>query len=69
MGACNDKSGARALLVKSHAAIQPEKLYAVAGYDAEWVYEYCREKWKVKSSIPPAVHRQDGTVGGSIVRK
>lgn len=63
-GPCNDKSDARALLVKSHAAIQPEKLYADAGYDAEWVHEYCREKWKVKSFIPPAVHRQDGTVGG-----
>lgn len=63
-GPCNDKSNACALLVKSHAAIQPERLYADAGYDAEWVHEFCREKWKVKSFIPPAVHRRNGTLGG-----
>lgn len=63
-GPCNDKAVARPLLEKSRAAVQPRTLFADAGYDAEWVHEYCRDDWKVASWIPPAVHRHDGTVNG-----
>ena len=31
------------LLRKSCDALQPRKLFGDAGYDAEWVHEYCRE--------------------------
>jgi len=63
-GPCNDKAVARPLLEKTRAAIQPKTLFADAGYDAEWVHQYCRDDWEVTSWIPPAVHRQDGTVNG-----
>jgi len=63
-GPGNDKAVARPLLEKSRAAIQPKTLFADAGYDAEWVHQYCRDDWQVTSWIPPAVHRKDGTVNG-----
>ena len=34
------------------------------GYDAEWVHTYCREKWGVRSHIPPAAHCRVGSVNG-----
>ncbi len=46
------------------AKVRPKKLYADAGYDAEWVHAVCREHWNVESFIPPSVHRKDGSVGG-----
>jgi Transposase DDE domain len=64
-GPCNDKAVARPLLDKTRAAIQPKTLFADAGYDAEWVHQYCRDDWQVNSWIPPAVHRKDGTVNGA----
>jgi Transposase DDE domain len=63
-GPCNDKAVARPLLDKTRAAIQPKTLFADAGYDAEWVHQYCRDDWQVTSWIPPAVHCKDGTVNG-----
>ena len=63
-GPCNDKAVARDLLEKTSAVVQPETLFADAGYDAEWVHQYCRDDWGVTSSIPPAVHRDDGKVNG-----
>ncbi len=63
-GPCNDKAVAGPLLEKTSAAVQPQVLFADAGYDAEWVHEYCRDNWGVTSWIPPAVHRADGGVNG-----
>jgi hypothetical protein len=63
-GPRNDKAEARDLLRKSRDALQPRKLFGDAGYDAEWVHEYCREGWQVHSFIPPAVHRKDGKANG-----
>jgi len=63
-GPCNDKAVAQELLEKSSAVVQPRTLFADAGYDAEWVHEYCRDDWGVSSWIPPAVHRHDGGVNG-----
>jgi hypothetical protein len=63
-GPSNDKAVARELLDKSRAVLQPRTLFADAGYDAEWVHEYCRDDWGVTSWIPPAVHREDGQANG-----
>ncbi len=63
-GPRNDKAEARELLNRISSKVQPDTLFADAGYDAEWVHEYCRENWGVKSYIPPAVHRKDGSVNG-----
>lgn len=63
-GPSNDKRDAPELLAKSATAVQPKRLFADAGYDAEWIHEYCRDDWQVESVIKPAVHRSDGTFGG-----
>lgn len=63
-GPGNDKQEAPELLAKSTTATRPQRLFADAGYDAEWIHEYCREEWQVESIINPAVHRSDGTLGG-----
>jgi hypothetical protein len=55
---------ARSLLAQTQAAVQPAKLFADAGYDAEWIHEHCREQWGVASIIPAVTRRMDGTVGG-----
>jgi hypothetical protein len=63
-GPYNDKREAKPLLAKTKAALQPNRLFADKGYDAEWVHEFCRNEWNVESWIPPAVHRSDGQVNG-----
>lgn len=63
-GPTNDKVEARALLDKTREHIQPATLFADAGYDAEWMHEYCRDGWGVTSWIKPVKHRSDGTLGG-----
>lgn len=52
------------LLAQTQAVVQPAKLYADAGYDAEWIHEHCREQWGVASIIPAVPRRADGTAGG-----
>ena len=54
-GPCNDKSEARRLLESAPKSIRPKRLLANAGYDAEWVHQFCYETWKV---------RADGHVNG-----
>jgi len=63
-GPTNDKTQARELLTKTAEKLRPQWLYADAGYDAEWVHQTCRMDWGVRTLIPPAVCRDDGTVGG-----
>jgi len=63
-GPTNDKVEARELLLKAAAVIQPDTLYADAGYDAEWIHRYCHEEWGVSSIIKPVRHRDDGALGG-----
>jgi hypothetical protein len=60
----HDYVQARQLLAQAQAVSQPAKLYADAGYDAEWIHEQCRQQWGVASVIPPIQRRADGTVGG-----
>jgi len=55
---------ARTLLAQTQAVLQPDRLYADAGYDAEWIHEQCREHWGVESIIPAVPRRADGTAGG-----
>lgn len=63
-GPRTDRTEAPEILEKAMAKVRPRKLYADAGYDAEWVHAVCREHWNVESFIPPSVHRKDGSVGG-----
>lgn len=63
-GPTNDKADARRLLERARSKVRPKRLLADAGYDAEWVHEFCYETWKVRSYIPPVTHRRDGTLGG-----
>jgi hypothetical protein len=55
---------ARTLLAQTQAVMQPAKLFADAGYDAEWIHTQCREQWGVESVIPAVPRRADGTAGG-----
>lgn len=64
-GPYNDKREARPLLEKARQAMRPGAMLADAGYDAEWVHEYCRDDWGVASVIKPVVHRSDGEVRGA----
>jgi hypothetical protein len=63
-GPSNDKQDAPDLLAKASNVNQPQVLYADAGYDADWVHQFCRETWNVESIIKPAVHRSDGGLNG-----
>ena len=63
-GPSNDKCEALELIGKSSLAIQPQRLFADAGYDADWIHVLSREVWNAESWIPPVVHRADGTLGG-----
>lgn len=66
-GPGNDKCQAFDLLQKSFEATEsnlPQKLYADAGYDADWIHGVCREVWGVESIIKPARACADGSLGG-----
>lgn len=63
-GPGNDKSQAKELMTKASKATLPSKLYADAGYDAEWVHDQCRLDWGAESVIKPAKQRADGTRSG-----
>ena len=67
-GPNNDKCQAAELLAKSEMAagsLRPARLYADAGYDADWIHTWCREQWGVESLIKPVQHRADGSLGGT----
>jgi len=63
-GPNNDKCQAQALLAKASETTLPAKLYADAGYDAEWVHDQCRLEWGVESVIKPARQGADGSRRG-----
>ena len=62
-GPTNDKVEASALMAKASAVVQPDVLYADAGYDAEWVHRQAQEDWGVVTAIPPVKHKE-GPPGG-----
>jgi len=64
LGSSNDRCQARSLLRQAQAVARPGRLYADAGYDAEWIHALCREQWGVESVIRPANQRADGTRSG-----
>lgn len=66
-GPTNDKCQAQELLTKSFDVppdCLPQRLYADAGYDADWIHELCRGEWGIESMIKPARCRADGSLGG-----
>ncbi|SRR5579862_1105200 len=66
-GPTNDKCEAGELLDKSlemPGECLPQRLFADAGYDADWIHAACREEWGVESVIKPVCRRADGTLGG-----
>jgi len=64
LGSSNDRVQVPELLRQAQGVGRPSKLYADAGYDAEWIHRECRERWKVESIIKPFKERKDGTRGG-----
>jgi len=64
LGPSSDYALAPSLLAQSQAVSRPERLYADAGYDAEWIHKQCREQWGVQSVIKPVTRRSDGTRSG-----
>lgn len=68
-GPSNDRIQVPDLLGQGQALVQPARLYADAGYDAEWIHQQCREEWGVESVIKPSGQRADGTRNGKWRRK
>jgi hypothetical protein len=64
LGPSNDRIQVPALLTQAQAIAQPARLYADAGYDAEWIHVHCREQWGVESLIKPNGQRADGVRNG-----
>ena len=60
----HDCAQAPDLLGQARAMAQPKRLFADAGYDAEWIHVECRESWGVESVIPSIQRRVDGKIGG-----
>ena len=60
----HDCAHAPDLLGQTRAMVQPKRLFADAGYDAEWIHVECRESWGVESVIPAVQRRADGKIGG-----
>jgi len=63
-GPSNDRVQVPDLLGQAQALVQPARLYADAGYDAEWIHQQCRQQWGVESVIKPSGQRADGTRNG-----
>jgi hypothetical protein len=65
-GPNNDKCQVWPLLQQSlSGSIKPSKLYADAGYDAEWVHGVCREEFGIATPvIKPARCAKDGSRRG-----
>ena len=62
-GPTNDKVEAKPLMTQAAQRVQPDVLYADAGYDAEWVHRHAQEAWGVATAIKPAKHKP-GRPGG-----
>jgi transposase len=63
-GPSNDRVQAAELLRQAQAVGPVTRLYADAGYDAEWIHAQCREQWGVESVIKPNGQRADGVRNG-----
>ena len=63
-GPTNDRVQVPELLRQAQATGPVERLYADAGYDAEWIHVQCREQWGAESLIKPNGQRADGRRNG-----
>jgi transposase len=63
-GPSNDRVQVPELLRQGQSTGRLERLYADAGYDAEWIHVQCREQWGVESVIKPNGQRADGRRNG-----
>jgi hypothetical protein len=63
-GPSNDRVQVPELLRQAQSTGQVERLYADAGYDAEWIHVQCREQWGAESLIKPNGQRADGRRNG-----
>jgi len=63
-GPSNDRVQVPELLRQAQITGHVERLYADAGYDAEWIHAQCREQWGVESVIKPNGQRADGRRNG-----
>jgi hypothetical protein len=64
LGPSNDRVQVPALFDQAQPLLRPSRLYADAGYDAEWIHARCREEWGVESVIKPNGNKADGTRNG-----
>ena len=64
LGPSNDRIQVPALLSQAQGVVRPDKFYADAGYDAEWIHVRCREDWGAESLIKPNGQRADGVRNG-----
>ena len=62
-GPSNDKTQAPKIIEPMLAGVKPDKLYADAGYDAEWIHGLCRDHG-VQTVIKPARCAADGSRSG-----
>jgi len=60
----HDCAQAHQLLSQAQAVARPQRLYADAGYDAEWIHERCRDQWGVQSVIATNPRRTAGKPAG-----
>lgn len=63
-GPCSDQPAGKELVRRMSSIIEADTLFADAGFDSEWIHEYCRKQWGVKSYIPLARHCDDGSARG-----
>jgi transposase len=63
-GPSNDRVQVPELLRQAQRVGPVQRLYADAGYDAEWIHARCREQWGVESIIKPNGQRADGVRNG-----
>ena len=64
IGPSNDKGQLPSLLAALPERMTASEFLADAGYDAEWVHRWCRDRHGIESWIPTVTHRRDGKVGG-----
>ncbi len=52
IGPSNDKGQLRPLLIALSERMNASEFLAGAGYDAEWVHEWCRDRHGIESRVP-----------------
>jgi len=67
-GPSNDRIEAPRLLECAAQTCSPKMLFADAGYDAEWIHEFCYEEWQTESYIPPHRFTKDKKIASGFYR-